>query len=213
MAEVRKSYCMEQRVELIRFTDEVSALVVDIGTSSIRAGYAGDDTPKAIIPSCYGFKQEEQTGDQDITMSEPGEDGEASKKPPKKVKLYIGQNGPSVWREDMQIAYPVHNSMSASSECASRPHDRLNASSSCRLQPCALPPHPCPERCYAVHSGRASCPFDGARLEYAREPRAHGRNHVRRVSCPSILYREYWSIERVSSHLCASFGLTTVVLI
>ena len=31
--------------------DEVNALVIDIGTHSTKAGYAGDDAPKAIFPS------------------------------------------------------------------------------------------------------------------------------------------------------------------
>lgn len=48
-------------------------------------------------------------------MGEGGEEGDASKKPDKKVKLYIGQSGPTVWREDMQIANPVHSSLSMSS--------------------------------------------------------------------------------------------------
>jgi len=100
--------------------DEVSALVVDIGTSSLRAGYAGDDTPKAIIPTSYGFielPQEQQnaegSGDGDVTMAEEeATNGDAAPKPEKsnqKVKLYIGQNGPSMWREGMQIANPVQN--------------------------------------------------------------------------------------------------------
>ena len=29
--------------------------MIDIGTSSLRAGYAGDDAPKAIIPTAYGY--------------------------------------------------------------------------------------------------------------------------------------------------------------
>ncbi len=32
-------------------TDEVSAVVVDIGTSSTKSGYAGEDCPKFVIPS------------------------------------------------------------------------------------------------------------------------------------------------------------------
>nr|ADI46900.1 ARP4m [Volvox carteri f. nagariensis] len=31
--------------------DEVNALVLDLGTHSCKAGYAGDDTPKAVFPS------------------------------------------------------------------------------------------------------------------------------------------------------------------
>lgn len=34
--------------------DEVNALVLDIGTHSCKAGYAGDDAPKAIFPSVSG---------------------------------------------------------------------------------------------------------------------------------------------------------------
>jgi hypothetical protein len=32
----------------------VSALVVDVGSSSTRMGYAGEDTPKAVFPSLVG---------------------------------------------------------------------------------------------------------------------------------------------------------------
>jgi actin-like protein 6A len=87
-------------------SDEVSALVVDIGTSSIRAGYAGDDTPKAIIPTSYGFKS--KTSDDDVSMAE-GEDGEAKKKD---VKLFLGQHGPSIWRDQMEIGNPVRDGLS-----------------------------------------------------------------------------------------------------
>lgn len=100
-------------------------MVIDIGTSSLRAGYAGDDTPKAIIPTSYGYidiPQEQQPselgGDGDVTMAEgdSATNGNAGPKPDqseqKKVKLYIGQNGPSMWREGMEVANPVANGMS-----------------------------------------------------------------------------------------------------
>lgn len=36
--------------------DEVGAIVMDIGMHSTKAGFAGEDTPKAIFPSvCYTF--------------------------------------------------------------------------------------------------------------------------------------------------------------
>ena len=87
--------------------DEVSALVVDIGTSSIRAGYAGDDTPKAIIPTSYGFKLKASDGD--VAMAEAGEDGEAKKKD---AKLFLGQHGPSIWRDQMEIGNPLREGLS-----------------------------------------------------------------------------------------------------
>ena len=31
--------------------DEVNAIVLDLGAGSVKAGYAGEDTPKAIFPS------------------------------------------------------------------------------------------------------------------------------------------------------------------
>lgn len=98
-------------------------MVIDIGTSSLRAGYAGDDTPKAIIPTSYGYidaPQEQQSfepsGDGDVNMGEgdAGTNGDAARErsSQKKVKLYIGQNGPSMWREGMEVANPVANGMS-----------------------------------------------------------------------------------------------------
>ncbi|KAH0542949.1 NuA4 histone acetyltransferase subunit [Glutinoglossum americanum] len=34
--------------------DEISALVLDPGYSSVRAGFAGEDVPKSVVPSHYG---------------------------------------------------------------------------------------------------------------------------------------------------------------
>ncbi|THH33705.1 hypothetical protein EUX98_g397 [Antrodiella citrinella] len=90
-------------------SDEVSALVLDIGTSTLRAGYAGDDTPKAIIPTCYGYTTVD--GDVDVPMSEEGEGENAPPKPAKKINMFVGNSGPSVWRRNMEVAYPVKNSL------------------------------------------------------------------------------------------------------
>lgn len=93
------------------WTDEVAALVLDIGTATVRAGYSGDDTPKAIIPTCYGYT--ESPGDADVTMGdgEPQPEGELA--PPKpKITMHVGNNGPSVWRHGMEVAYPVKNGLS-----------------------------------------------------------------------------------------------------
>lgn len=84
--------------------DEVSALVLDIGTSSVRAGYAGDDTPKAIIPTSYGYKTDESS-EADVTMGEDGQPTNGTAR--EKVKMYIGNNGPPIWRSGMEVANPV----------------------------------------------------------------------------------------------------------
>lgn len=34
--------------------DEVAGIVIDIGSSTIKAGFAGEDSPKAVFPSCIG---------------------------------------------------------------------------------------------------------------------------------------------------------------
>jgi hypothetical protein len=33
------------------FTDEVAAIVLDLGSHTCKAGYAGEDAPKAVFPS------------------------------------------------------------------------------------------------------------------------------------------------------------------
>ncbi|KAF8897287.1 actin-related protein Arp4p [Infundibulicybe gibba] len=81
--------------------DEVSALVLDIGTSSLRAGYAGDDTPKAIIPTSYGYHR--TPSDSDVIMGGGAELYEKQDL----AKIYLGQNGPSLWRQDMEVGNPL----------------------------------------------------------------------------------------------------------
>lgn len=39
-------------------TDEVGALVFDVGHYALRAGYAGEDSPKAQIPSVVGVLEQ-----------------------------------------------------------------------------------------------------------------------------------------------------------
>lgn len=83
--------------------DEVAALIIDIGSSTLRAGYAGDDTPKAIIPTYYGYKS--QPPDADVTMGGVS-DGHAAPVP-KIAKMFVGQDGPSIYREGMEVGNPM----------------------------------------------------------------------------------------------------------
>lgn len=39
--------------------DEVSALVIDIGTQTMRAGYAGEEIPRCVVPTAYGYVEVE----------------------------------------------------------------------------------------------------------------------------------------------------------
>ncbi|KAF8450789.1 brg1-associated factor b [Boletus edulis BED1] len=90
--------------------DEVSALVVDVGSSSVRAGYAGDDTPKAIVSSYYGYRP--TAGDSDVQMGDTaGESNPEAPKPRSDAKLYLGQHGPSIWRAGMEIGHPFRDGL------------------------------------------------------------------------------------------------------
>jgi len=40
---------------LVDSTDEVSAIVIDLGSHTCKAGYAGEDAPKAVFPSVSVF--------------------------------------------------------------------------------------------------------------------------------------------------------------
>ncbi|TFY81831.1 hypothetical protein EWM64_g2177 [Hericium alpestre] len=92
--------------------DEVSALVVDIGTSTLRAGYAGDDTPKAIIPTSYGFIPGSSISGGDVTMAEAGAEVTEDEKQKEAIsKMFIGQHGPSIWREGMEIGNPMKDGL------------------------------------------------------------------------------------------------------
>ena len=44
-------------------TDEVGALVFDPGHSSLRVGYAGEDSPKFDIPSWVGVLEDQETNE------------------------------------------------------------------------------------------------------------------------------------------------------
>lgn len=108
MAEVRVKLVERVRGRVIYLLplDEVSALVIDIGSSSLRAGYAGDDAPKAIIPTTYGYTL--APPDTDVPMGENG----STPARPRIANIYVGQNGPSIWREDMEIGNPIVDGLS-----------------------------------------------------------------------------------------------------
>ena len=102
------------RRQLTPTIDEVAALVLDFGSSSLRAGYAGDDTPKAIVPTSFGYIEEQAASNGDVSMGDAtAPEGEQPQAPKPKVKLYIGQNGPSLWRSGMQVGNPMHDGLSA----------------------------------------------------------------------------------------------------
>ncbi|KAK9459862.1 actin family [Lipomyces oligophaga] len=53
--------------------DEISAVVIDPGSTWTRAGFAGEDSPKAAIPTFYGREGDKiYVGDNDLHTARPG---------------------------------------------------------------------------------------------------------------------------------------------
>jgi actin-related protein len=79
---------------------------VDFGSHTTRAGYAGEDCPRVVCPSFFGYTNEASSstntngaanGDGDVEM-----DGIEQKKRSGR-KLYVGDNGVNIWRPDMEV--------------------------------------------------------------------------------------------------------------
>ncbi|KZS98012.1 brg1-associated factor b [Sistotremastrum niveocremeum HHB9708] len=83
--------------------DEVSALVLDIGSHTTRAGYAGDDSPKAVFSTSYGYVPHRPPPE---AMDETGANGELIRQPRASTTTYLGEQGPNVWRPNMVVTNP-----------------------------------------------------------------------------------------------------------
>ncbi|XP_050843939.1 WAG22 antigen-like isoform X1 [Serinus canaria] len=82
--------------------DEVGALVFDIGSFSVRAGYAGEDCPKADFPTTVGLLSPDEVS---LEL-----DGDKDKKGGK--VYYIDTNALHVAREGVEVLSPLKNGMS-----------------------------------------------------------------------------------------------------
>lgn len=85
----------------------VSAIVIDFGSHTTRAGYAGEDTPKAVVPSFYGYQ------DVDAPAAEGAGDGGRVR------KYYVGEDGVGVWREGMEVGNVFKDGIGTSRSCSS----------------------------------------------------------------------------------------------
>uniref|UniRef100_A0A669C1A3 Actin-like 6A n=1 Tax=Oreochromis niloticus TaxID=8128 RepID=A0A669C1A3_ORENI len=85
--------------------DEVGALVFDIGSYSVRAGYAGEDCPKADFPTVIGVTLDREDGS--TPMETDGDKGKQSG-----TTYYIDTNQLRVPRENMEVMSPLKNGMS-----------------------------------------------------------------------------------------------------
>ncbi|CAA6666619.1 unnamed protein product [Spirodela intermedia] len=95
--------------------DEVSAIVIDLGSHTCKAGYAGEDAPKAVFPSVVGSM--DQIGSVDDlksekdsdSISEPQNDGRQteSDKAKSRRKLYVGSQALGYRRDYMEVVSPI----------------------------------------------------------------------------------------------------------
>lgn len=90
----------QQKTDNHYISDEVSALVLDIGSSTTRAGYAGEDTPRTVFSTTYGYIPKE--GAQDPITGVSSTD----------AQLFLGDKI-STWRPGMQANNPMRDGISA----------------------------------------------------------------------------------------------------
>ncbi|NP_001018576.1 actin-like protein 6B [Danio rerio] len=81
--------------------DEVGALVFDIGSFSTRAGYAGEDCPKADFPTTIGVNAEEE-GPADMGVEQESNSGRS---------YYIDTTALHVPRAGVELISPLKNGM------------------------------------------------------------------------------------------------------
>uniref|UniRef100_A0A1D1YLI1 Actin-related protein 4 n=1 Tax=Anthurium amnicola TaxID=1678845 RepID=A0A1D1YLI1_9ARAE len=101
--------------------DEVSAIVIDLGSHTCKAGYAGEDAPKAVFPSVVGsIDQTGATGDiksekDPDSISELKNDGRQfdSDKANTRRKLHVGAQALGYRRDFMEVVSPVKDGILA----------------------------------------------------------------------------------------------------
>ncbi|PKU85689.1 actin-related protein 4 isoform X1 [Dendrobium catenatum] len=101
--------------------DEVSAIVIDLGSHTCKAGYAGEDAPKAVFPSVVGSieQQEVVNGTKFEKESESMSDLKAglkgldSEKAKTKRKLYVGSQALGFRRDHMEVISPFQEGVVA----------------------------------------------------------------------------------------------------
>ncbi|GMH20904.1 hypothetical protein Nepgr_022746 [Nepenthes gracilis] len=94
--------------------DEVSAIVIDLGSHTCKAGYAGEDAPKAVFPSVVGSIDQMEVDDPDNLERNSGSVPESnstvrtseSEKAKGKRKLYVGSQALGYRRDHMEVLSP-----------------------------------------------------------------------------------------------------------
>ncbi|KAH6755676.1 actin-related protein 4 [Perilla frutescens var. hirtella] len=85
--------------------DEVSAIVIDLGSHTCKAGYAGEDAPKAVFPSVVGSIDEMEIDDAD--NSDKNSESALDSKSKGKRKFYVGSQDLGFRRDHMEVLSPL----------------------------------------------------------------------------------------------------------
>ncbi|XP_015954344.1 actin-related protein 4 [Arachis duranensis] len=101
--------------------DEVSAIVIDLGSHTCKAGYAGEDAPKAVFPSVVGAIDQMDInghGDCEENLGAAAELPNNAKnldsdKTKGKCKLYVGSQSLGYRRDYMEVLSPLKNGVVA----------------------------------------------------------------------------------------------------
>ncbi|XP_059641242.1 actin-related protein 4 isoform X1 [Cornus florida] len=95
--------------------DEVSAIVIDLGSHTCKAGYAGEDAPKAVFRSVVGSIDQMDVDDSDNAERNSGSVPDSknvvktfdSDKSKGKRKLYVGSQALGYRRDHMEVLSPI----------------------------------------------------------------------------------------------------------
>lgn len=95
--------------------DEVSAIVLDLGSHTCKAGYAGEDAPKAVFPSVVGSIDQMEVDDPDNSERNSGSGQDSknnarhldSEKARGKRKLHVGSQALGYRRDHMEVLSPI----------------------------------------------------------------------------------------------------------
>lgn len=99
----------------------MSAIVIDLGSHTCKAGYAGEDAPKAVFPSVVGSIDQMEVDDAANTDTNSGAamDAKSNAKTPDsdktkgKRKLYVGSQALGYRRDNMEVISPFKDGIVA----------------------------------------------------------------------------------------------------
>uniref|UniRef100_S4RN62 Actin-like 6A n=1 Tax=Petromyzon marinus TaxID=7757 RepID=S4RN62_PETMA len=97
--------------------DEVGALVFDLGSYSVRTGFAGEDCPKADFPTALGMMLEREDGTTPMDVDGLERVGMESGHVGARRSYHIGVNALHVAREGMEVTSPLKNGMIEDWDC------------------------------------------------------------------------------------------------